>query len=64
MTRRILIVDDHAGFRRSASRSLAAAGWEVVGEADGGEAALEAAERCEPTWSFSTSASPTSAGSR
>ncbi|HEY7255156.1 MAG TPA: response regulator transcription factor [Solirubrobacterales bacterium] len=48
MTRRILIVDDHAGFRRSASRSLAAAGWDVVGEAGDGAAALEAAERIEP----------------
>jgi DNA-binding NarL/FixJ family response regulator len=48
MARRILIVDDHAGFRRSASRSLASAGWDVVGEAEDGEAALEAAERFEP----------------
>jgi len=48
MTRRILIVDDHAGFRRSASRNLASAGWEVVGEAEDGEAALAAAERFEP----------------
>ena len=48
MTRRILIVDDHAGFRRSAARNLAAAGWTVVGEAEDGEAALEAAERFEP----------------
>jgi DNA-binding NarL/FixJ family response regulator len=48
MTRRILIVDDHAGFRRSASRNLASAGWEVVGEAEDGAAALAAAERFEP----------------
>ena len=48
MERRILIVDDHAGFRRSAARSLVAAGWNVVGEAEDGTAALEAAERCNP----------------
>jgi DNA-binding NarL/FixJ family response regulator len=48
MTRRILIVDDHAGFRRSASRNLASAGWEVIGEAEDGAAALAAAERFEP----------------
>lgn len=48
MERRILIVDDHAGFRRSAARSLVAAGWDVVGEAGDGTAALEAAERCNP----------------
>jgi DNA-binding NarL/FixJ family response regulator len=48
MARRILIVDDHEGFRRSASRSLAAAGWEVVGEAKDGKAALETAESLVP----------------
>jgi two-component system response regulator EvgA len=48
MTRRILIVDDHAGFRRSAARNLSTAGWDVVGEAADGEAALEAAERIAP----------------
>jgi DNA-binding NarL/FixJ family response regulator len=48
MARRILIVDDHEGFRRSAARSLAAAGWEVVGEAEDGRTALEAAERIVP----------------
>src|SRR6478735_12788806 len=48
MTRRILIVDDHAGFRRSAARSLVTAGWKVVGEAEDGTAALDEAERCNP----------------
>jgi DNA-binding NarL/FixJ family response regulator len=48
MARRILIVDDHEGFRRSAARSLAGAGWEVVGEAEDGRAALDAAERTSP----------------
>jgi DNA-binding NarL/FixJ family response regulator len=48
MQRRILIVDDHGGFRRSAARSLAAAGWTVVGEAEDGAGALRLAESCEP----------------
>ena len=48
MTRRVLIVDDHPGFRRSAARSLGAAGWDVVGEAADGEGALREAERCDP----------------
>jgi DNA-binding NarL/FixJ family response regulator len=48
VSRRLLIVDDHPGFRRSAARSLGAAGWEVVGEAEDGAGALRAAERCEP----------------
>jgi len=48
MGRRVLIVDDHAGFRRGAARALAAAGWSVVGEAEDGEAGLRAAESCDP----------------
>ncbi|HKZ14380.1 MAG TPA: response regulator transcription factor [Solirubrobacterales bacterium] len=48
MSRRLLIVDDHPGFRRTAARSLGAAGWEVVGEAADGEGALREAERCAP----------------
>ena len=39
MSRRILIVDDHAGFRASARRMLEAGGFEVVGEADDGATA-------------------------
>ena len=39
MAMRVLIVDDHAGFRASARRLLEAEGLEVVGEAaDGAEA--------------------------
>lgn len=48
MPRRVFIVDDHPGFRRSAARSLAAAGWEVVGEAEDGAGALAAVPECEP----------------
>ena len=48
MTRRLLIVDDHPGFRRTAARSLAVAGWDVVGEAADGEEALREVERCDP----------------
>jgi DNA-binding NarL/FixJ family response regulator len=33
MSVRVLIVDDHAGFRREARATLEAAGWLVVGEA-------------------------------
>jgi DNA-binding NarL/FixJ family response regulator len=38
--RRILIVDDHSGFRRCARELLTAEGFEVVGEAADGDAAL------------------------
>ena len=48
MARRVLIVDDHDGFRRSAARALTAEGWSVVGEAEDGEAGLRAAADCEP----------------
>ena len=41
--RTVLIVDDHAGFRGQAKRLLTAAGYEVVGEAADGAAAVEAA---------------------
>jgi DNA-binding NarL/FixJ family response regulator len=46
--RRILIVDDHDGFRRTAARTLSGEGWTVVGEAEDGETALRVAESCEP----------------
>jgi DNA-binding NarL/FixJ family response regulator len=46
--RRVLIVDDHAGFRRGAGRSLEAGGWEVVGEAASGGEALAALATCRP----------------
>lgn len=48
MSRRILIVDDHSGFRASARRMLEAGGFDVVGEADGGAAALHAAGDLAP----------------
>ena len=38
MSRSVLIVDDHASFRRFARRSLEQAGFEVVGEAATGRA--------------------------
>jgi len=45
---RVLIVDDHQGFRAMARRMLEAEGHEVVGEAADGAAALVEAERCAP----------------
>jgi DNA-binding NarL/FixJ family response regulator len=44
----VLIVDDHAGFRESASALLEAEGFEVVGEAADGAAALVEASRLRP----------------
>ena len=44
----VLVVDDHAEFRTSARALLEADGFEVVGEAAGGLAALEAVERIRP----------------
>jgi DNA-binding NarL/FixJ family response regulator len=46
--RTVLIVDDHAGFRRRARRTLEADGYEVIGEAPNGAAGIEAAQRLEP----------------
>lgn len=48
MPRTVLIVDDHASFRRIARRLLELHGYEVVGEAPDGESALEAARRLRP----------------
>jgi len=42
VTRRVLIVDDHPGFRAQARELLAAAGYEVVGEAADGESGVRA----------------------
>jgi DNA-binding NarL/FixJ family response regulator len=44
----LLIVDDHAGFRSLARRLLTSGGFEVVGEAADGQAAVTAARRLRP----------------
>jgi DNA-binding NarL/FixJ family response regulator len=48
VSRRILIVDDHPGFRASARRMLEAGGFEVVGEADDGASAVSAVRDLVP----------------
>ena len=45
---RVLIVDDHAGFRASARRMLECEGYDVVGEAEDGSSALAAAQELRP----------------
>ena len=44
----VLIVDDHAEFRRTARALLEAEGFEVVGEAADGESAILEARRLQP----------------
>jgi DNA-binding NarL/FixJ family response regulator len=44
----VLIVDDHPSFRASAHALLEAEGFEVVGEAEDGESAIEASARLHP----------------
>ena len=44
----VLIVDDHPSFRLSARRMLEADGYTVVGEAEDGEAAIEAVRELDP----------------
>jgi DNA-binding NarL/FixJ family response regulator len=48
VTRTVLVVDDHEGFRGWARRCLEAAGHVVVGEAADGGTAIEAAGRLRP----------------
>ena len=48
MSRTVLVVDDHAGFRARARLLLEAEGYEVVGEAADGETALAEARRLRP----------------
>jgi DNA-binding NarL/FixJ family response regulator len=48
MATRVLIVDDHRGFRLAVRRLLEAEGYAVVGEACDGRAALEAARALRP----------------
>jgi DNA-binding NarL/FixJ family response regulator len=45
---RVLIVDDHAGFRAMARRMLEAEGHTIVGEAADGAAAITETRRCSP----------------
>lgn len=45
---RVLIVDDHASFRRSARTLLELEGFDVVGEAADGASAVELANRLRP----------------
>lgn len=44
----VLIVDDHPSFRASARRLLEAEGFDVIGEASDGYAAIAAAEQLRP----------------
>jgi two-component system nitrate/nitrite response regulator NarL len=46
--RRVLIVDDHASFRRCAGALLTSEGFEIVGEAPDGSAALALAAELAP----------------
>jgi len=48
VARSVLIVDDHAHFRRTASRALERDGWTIAGEAVDGAGALRAARALEP----------------
>lgn len=48
MSRTLLIVDDHDGFRESAAALFAAEGFTVVGTAADGAQAVAAAERLRP----------------
>jgi len=46
--KRVLLVDDHVGFRATARKLLVASGFDVVGEAADGAKALEAVARLQP----------------
>lgn len=48
MVTTVLIVDDHPSFRTSARRVLEDAGYRVIGEAEDGRSALDAAEALRP----------------
>ena len=44
----VLIVDDHPSFRLTARALLEAEGFEIVGEAEDGQSAIETARRLRP----------------
>jgi DNA-binding NarL/FixJ family response regulator len=48
MSRTVLIVDDHAGFRASARRVLEASGYSVIAEAADGSSGVTAAAESRP----------------
>jgi DNA-binding NarL/FixJ family response regulator len=48
MPRTVLIVDDHPTFRASARRLLEAEGFDVVGESEDGESAIERVRSLRP----------------
>ncbi len=48
MSTTVLVVDDHATFRRFARRLLTAGGFDVVGEAEDGSAAVAAVRELKP----------------
>ncbi len=48
MTRTVVIVDDHAGFRAQATELLEAVGYEVVGSCPDGRSALSAISSLRP----------------
>lgn len=48
MARTVLIVDDHASFRRLARRLLEAGGLSVIGEAQDGASGVTAARELDP----------------
>jgi DNA-binding NarL/FixJ family response regulator len=48
VARSVLIIDDDPAFRHLAGRLLASAGLDVVGEADGVQEAIRAANRIKP----------------
>jgi two-component system, NarL family, nitrate/nitrite response regulator NarL len=48
MRRSVVIVDDHARFRRSARKLLELEGFDVVGEAADGATGIDAVERLRP----------------
>ncbi len=49
MPQTVLIVDDHAGFRRAARAILEEEGYDVIAESATGTEAFEAVERFRPT---------------